>query len=68
MLDRIRHAPETHGYVAMVEEAQGYDLTQIEANALARGRIHELREALEEDPRRPSIIITIRGVGYRLVC
>ncbi|MBP6471407.1 MAG: response regulator transcription factor [Chloroflexi bacterium] len=68
MLALMRHAPETIGYVALVEEAQGYDLTQIEANDLARGRIHELRKALEEDPRRPSIIITIRGVGYRLVC
>jgi len=25
-----------------------------------------LREALEEDPRRPQFLKTIRGIGYRL--
>ena len=27
-----------------------------------------LREALEEDPRQPQFLKTIRGVGYRLGC
>jgi DNA-binding response OmpR family regulator len=28
--------------------------------------VHHLREKLEEEPERPQLIITVRGVGYRL--
>lgn len=68
LLALVRHPSETISYVELVREAQGYELTQIEANDLARGRIHELRKALEQDSRNPTTIITVRGVGYRLVC
>lgn len=63
-----RHRNQTLDYVTLVREAQGYELSLLEANDLARGRIHELRRALEEDTRHPTKIITVRGVGYRLVC
>jgi len=68
LLTLVRHPSETIAYADLVREAQGYDLSPIEANDLARGRIHELRKALKEDPRNPSKIITVRGIGYRLVC
>jgi len=29
--------------------------------------IHWLREKIEEDPTRPGLLVTVRGVGYRLV-
>jgi DNA-binding response OmpR family regulator len=28
--------------------------------------VHHLREKLEEEPERPQLILTVRGVGYRL--
>ncbi len=68
LLVLMRHPSETMTYVDLVREAQGYELSQIEANDLARGRIHELRKALKEDSRHPTKIITVRGIGYRLVC
>lgn len=68
LLALMRHPSETISYVDLVREAQGYDLSQFEANDLARGRIHELRKALKEDSRHPTKIITVRGIGYRLVC
>jgi two-component system, OmpR family, response regulator RpaB len=68
LLVLMRHPSETINYVDLVREAQGYDLSKIEANDLARGRIHELRKALKENSRHPEIIITVRGTGYRLVC
>ncbi len=68
LLVLMRHVAETVSYVQLVKEAQGYELLKIEANDLARGRIHELRKALEDDSRQPTMIITVRGVGYRLVC
>lgn len=39
----------------------GYDRHIVESN------IHRLRSKIEEDPRRPERLITIRGFGYKLV-
>jgi DNA-binding response OmpR family regulator len=63
----IRHSPETVAYKKLVKESQGYEPTLIEAKEVARWRIHELRKAMEADSRKPKFIITVRGVGYRLV-
>jgi two-component system response regulator MtrA len=63
----VRHSPETVSYKKLVKESQGYEPTLIEAKEIARWRIHELRKAIEDDSRKPQFIITVRGVGYRLV-
>jgi DNA-binding response OmpR family regulator len=63
----IRHSPQTVDYETLVMEAQGFETTPIEAYEMARWRIHELRKALEADSRHPQYIITIRGIGYRLL-
>ena len=63
----VRHSPNTISYESMVRESQGYELSRIEAQEMARWRIHELRKALEPNPKRPQYIITVRGQGYRLV-
>lgn len=62
-----RHAPRPLGYQALVSEAQGYKSDLREAQELTRWHVHKLREALEPDPKQPQHILTVRGVGYRLV-
>lgn len=63
----MRHSPEVVPCTTLVIESQNYILSQIEANEMSRKRIHELRKAIEPDPRTPQHIITVRGIGYRLV-
>ncbi len=63
----VRHSPDTVSCETLVMESQGYKTTRIEANEICRKRIHELRKAIEENPRQPCYIITARGIGYRLV-
>jgi DNA-binding response OmpR family regulator len=62
-----RHSPDMVPYVKLVREAQGYDVDQSEAREIVRWHIHEIRKKLEENPRNPKFIITVRHAGYRLV-
>lgn len=62
-----RHSPNPVSTETLVLESQGYAAGRAEAHELARWRIHELRKALEPDPRQPRYIITVRGAGYRLI-
>ena len=63
----LRHAPKPVAYKTLVKESQGYDVDILEARDLARWRIHELRKMIEADPGHPRYILTVRGIGYRLV-
>lgn len=63
----MRHSPEPVSYETLVQESQGYALSRAEAREMSRGRMHELRKALETNMRHPEHIITVRDVGYRLV-
>lgn len=63
----LRHSPNVVPFEALVYEAQGYQLTKTEAQDLARWRIHRLRKALELDPQEPRYLLSVPGVGYRLV-
>ncbi len=63
----MRHSPNVVAYQTLVEESQGYRVSRAEAREMVRGRIHELRKALEQDQRHPELVITVRDVGYRLV-
>ncbi len=63
----MRHSPEPVSYETLVQESQGYALSRAEAREMSRGRMHELRKALEPNMRHPEHIITVRDVGYRLV-
>jgi DNA-binding response OmpR family regulator len=62
-----RHAPDIVDYQTLVAEAQGYPSDRRGAQELAKWHIHELRSALEADPREPQHVLNLRGVGYRLV-
>ncbi len=48
----------------LVEQVWGYDA--LGDTRTVRVHVRSLREKLEEDPSRPLIIETVRGVGYRL--
>ena len=63
----IRHSPAPVSYQKLVKESQGYDLSRVEAQEMTRWRIHELRKAIEPDPKHPRFIQTVRGQGYRIV-
>jgi DNA-binding response OmpR family regulator len=64
----VRHSPQPVSYDILVQESQGYQgLSRIEAKEITRWQMHEIRKALEKDVRHPTMIITVRDVGYRLV-
>jgi DNA-binding response OmpR family regulator len=67
LLVLARHSPDVVDYQTLVAEAQGYQTDAREAQELTKWHIHQLRQAIEEDAREPSILINVRGTGYRLV-
>jgi two-component system alkaline phosphatase synthesis response regulator PhoP len=67
LLALARHAPNVVNYQTMVSEAQGYETDAHEAQELTKWHVHNIRQAIEPDPRKPSYVINVRGTGYRLV-
>lgn len=63
----VRHSPEAVSYQELVREAQGYQVGPGEASDLARWQIYQLRKEIEPQPDQPRYVITVRGIGYRLV-
>jgi DNA-binding response OmpR family regulator len=62
-----RHTPDTVTYQTLVTEAQGYYADARQAQELAKWHIHEIRRAIEPNPRQPRYIINDRGIGYRFI-
>lgn len=62
----VRHAPNPVSYDTLIMEAQGYHLDPTEAREMARWRVHELRKVIEEDPKNPKYVLTVRGFGYQI--
>jgi DNA-binding response OmpR family regulator len=67
LLVLARHAPDVVDFQTLVAEAQGAQAEMREAQELTKWHIHQLRQAIEIDPRNPNRLITVRGTGYRLV-
>lgn len=67
LLVLARHAPEVVDYKTLVTEAQGYQVEAREAQELTKWHIHNIRQAIEPDPRNPIYLFNVRGIGYRLV-
>lgn len=67
LLVLARHSPNVVDCQTLVAEAQGYHADAREAQELAKWHIHELRQAIEMDAHAPSLLINVRGMGYRLV-
>ncbi|HEY5728733.1 MAG TPA: response regulator transcription factor [Anaerolineales bacterium] len=67
LLALARHSPNVVDYQTLVSEAQGYETDTREAQELTKWHIHNIRQAIEPDPRKPVHVINVRGTGYRLV-
>lgn len=63
----MRHSPNPVSYQTLVAEAQGNKIPRLEAQDLARWRIHMLRKAIEPNIMKPRYVVSVDGVGYRLV-
>jgi DNA-binding response OmpR family regulator len=51
---------------ALVKQALHYDCDEAQARAILKVRISRLRRKLGDDPVRPRILASVRGVGYAL--
>jgi DNA-binding response OmpR family regulator len=67
LLVLARHAPNVVDYQTLVAESQGYEASLKEAQELAKWHIHHIRQVVEVDARHPTLVINVRGSGYRLV-
>ncbi len=62
-----RHAPELVDYQTLVAEAQGFQAESHEAKEISKYHIHLIRQAIEPDENKPTLLFNLRGVGYRLL-
>jgi len=62
-----RYAPEAVDFQTLVIEAQNYAVEVNEARELAKYHIHVLRQELTADSNQDDYLLTVRGVGYRLL-
>ncbi len=67
LLALARQSPRPVPVERLVSQVQGFEVSRAEAQEIARWRIHELRQILEPEPDTPRYILTVRGIGYRLV-
>ncbi len=49
----------------LLERVWGYDY--LGDTRLVDAHVHRLRNKVEDDPQRPTLILTVRGLGYKLV-
>jgi DNA-binding response OmpR family regulator len=68
LLTLLRHSPDPVSYQDLVLESLGKTVSDIEARLLCRWQIYQMRKLIEQDPGNPDHIITVRNVGYRLIC
>jgi DNA-binding response OmpR family regulator len=61
-----RHPGQALSRAQIVDAVWGYD-ADIESERTVNVHIRHLREKLELDPSHPSLILTVPGIGYRLV-
>lgn len=67
LLVLARHSPNVVDYQTLVAEAQGFQAEVREAQEIVKWHIHHIRQAIEPEPEKPSLVINVRGSGYRLV-
>lgn len=58
------HADEVVSHQELARRVWGYQ--EIDSGAITKSHIRNLRRKIEPDPRRPSYLQTVAGLGYRL--
>lgn len=66
LLCLAEHAGTMVSYAQLVQSAQGYGTSELEAGELIKPHIHHLRQKLEPDASAPRYILNVRGKGYML--
>jgi DNA-binding response OmpR family regulator len=61
-----RHREQVVSAQQLVTELQGYTCTPQEARDLIKARVWSLRQKIEPNPARPTLLISVRGAGYVL--
>lgn len=61
-----QQAGQVMSYQQIVQCAQGYETSAVEAAELVKPHMYHLRQKLELDPATPHYILTVRGTGYML--
>jgi DNA-binding response OmpR family regulator len=61
-----RHPGQALSRAQILDAVWGYD-ADVESERTVNVHIRRLREKVELDPGRPSLILTVPGIGYRLV-
>lgn len=61
----MRHAPRAVSFNALVNEAQGYRVTPVEAKGLVFWHIYTLRQDLAKLCQSKCYIVNVRGYGYK---
>jgi DNA-binding response OmpR family regulator len=61
-----RHPGQALSRTQIVEAVWGYE-ADVESERTVNVHVRRLREKIELDPSRPTLILTVPGVGYRLV-
>ncbi len=63
----VKEAPRVVSSQELVQKVQGYESTPWEARDIIRFHIHRLRQKLAAESSDADLIVTVRGVGYRLL-
>jgi DNA-binding response OmpR family regulator len=61
-----QQAGQVMSFQQIVQCAQGYETSALEAAELVKPHMYHLRQKLEPDPSNPRYILTVRGTGYLL--
>jgi DNA-binding response OmpR family regulator len=61
-----RHPGQALSRSQILDGVWGYD-ADVESERVVNVYVRRLREKVERDPSRPSLILTVPGIGYRLV-
>jgi DNA-binding response OmpR family regulator len=63
----VQHPGRVFSRSQLIQSVRGSEVEEIADNQTITVYIRRLREKLEDDPAHPSMILTVPGIGYRLV-